>query len=69
MFYVTNTDCTISLQNVAFTLANDTFLRIEGNSGSRGWGTEGANGGDVILTADSRTIEGNIIVDEIQALI
>lgn len=68
MFYVTNTDCTISLQNVAFTLANDTFLRIEGNSGSRGWGTEGANGGDVILTADSQTIGGNIIVDEISSL-
>lgn len=68
MFYVTNTDCKISLQNVAFTLANDTFLRIEGNSGSRGWGTEGANGGDVILTADSQTIGGNIIVDEISSL-
>lgn len=68
MFYVTNTDCTISLKNVEFTLANDTFLRIEGNSSSRGWGTEGANGGDVILTAESQTIEGNILVDSISSL-
>ena len=45
MFYITNTDCTIDLKDVALTLANDTLLRIEGNSSSRGWGTEGANGG------------------------
>ena len=65
MFYVTNTDCTISLKDVAFTLANDTFLRVEGNSSSRGWGTEGAN---VILTAEDQTIEGNILVDSISGL-
>lgn len=68
MFYVTNTDCTISLKDVAFTLANDTFLRVEGNSSSRGWGTEGANGGDVILTAEEQSIEGNILVDSISSL-
>ncbi len=68
MFYVTNTDCTISLKDVAFTLANDTFLRVDGNSSSRGWGTEGANGGDVILTAEDQTIEGNILVDSISSL-
>ena len=39
MFYVTNTDCEINLKNVALTLANDVFLRVEGNSSSRGWGT------------------------------
>lgn len=68
MFYVTNTDCTMSLKDVAFTLANDTFLRVEGNSSSRGWGTEGSNGGDVILTAEDQTIEGNILVDSISSL-
>ena len=36
MFYVTNTDCTISLKNVAFKLANEVFLRVEGNSSGRG---------------------------------
>ena len=68
MFYITNTDCEISLKDVVFTLANDVFLRVEGNSSSRGWGTEGANGGDVILTADTQTMEGNILVDEISTL-
>lgn len=68
MFYITNTDCVISLKDVDFTLANDTFLRVEGNSSSRGWGTHGANGGDVVLTAESQTIEGNILVDSISSL-
>ena len=68
MFYITNTDCEITLKDVAFTLANDIFLRVEGNSSSRGWGTEGANGGDVTLTADSQEFTGNILVDEISSL-
>lgn len=68
MFYITNTDCEITLKDIAFTLANDVFLRVEGNSSSRGWGTEGANGGDVTLTADSQEFAGNILVDEISSL-
>ena len=68
MFYVTNTDCTISLKNVEFTLADDTFLRVEGNSSSRGWGAHGSNGGDVILNAETQNIEGNILVDSISSL-
>lgn len=68
MFYITNTDCKIRLKDVKLTLANDTFLRVEGNSSTRGWGTEGANGGDVILTAESQTVEGNILVDSISSL-
>lgn len=68
MFYVTNTACTIALRDVDFTLANDVFLRVEGNSSSRGWGTQGANGGDVTLTASGQTIDGDIIVDGISSL-
>jgi hypothetical protein len=68
LFYITNTSCEIILQDIDFTLANDTFMRIEGNSSSRGWGTEGANGGDVTLTTKDQTIEGNILVDSISTL-
>ncbi len=68
MFYITNTDCTISLKDVAFKLANEVFLRVEGNSSSRGWGTEGSNGGDVVLNAENQEIEGQILVDEISSL-
>ncbi len=68
MFYVTNTDCEIVLKDVALQLANDTLLRIEGNSSRRGWGTQGANGGDVILMADDQKLKGNILVDSISSL-
>lgn len=68
MFYITNTDCEISLKEVAFTMANEVFLRVEGNSSSRGWGTQGANGGDVILKTNAQTFRGNILVDEISSL-
>ena len=68
MFYITNTDCSISLENVVLTPANDVFLRVEGNSSSRGWGTKGANGGDVVLHTKKQKIKGNILVDSISSL-
>lgn len=68
MFYVTNTTCAISLTDVALTLANDTLLRVSGNSSSRGWGTAGANGGTCTFAASNQTMSGNIIVDEISSL-
>jgi hypothetical protein len=68
MFYITNTDCEISLKNVVLNLANDILFRIEGNTSSRGWGTQGANGGDVILTADCQKLNGTILVDSISSL-
>lgn len=68
MFYITNTDCSISLENVVLTPANDVFLRVEGNSSSRGWGTKGENGGDVVLHTKKQKIKGNILVDSISSL-
>ena len=67
-FYVTNTTCTISLTNVALTLANDTLLQVVGNNNSRGWGTAGANGGTCTFNASNQTMSGNIIVDDISSL-
>ena len=68
MFYVTNTTCTISLTNVALTLANDTLLNVAGNSSARGWGTAGANGGVCTFTASNQVLTGNILVDAISSL-
>ncbi|WP_310605538.1 hypothetical protein [Anaerosporobacter sp.] len=68
LFYVTNTNCDITLSDVALTLANDTLLTVAGNSSSRGWGTEGANGGSVNFTAESQTMTGNITCDSISTL-
>jgi hypothetical protein len=69
LFYITNTDCSMTLKNTALTLANETLLRIEGNDSSRGWGTSGANGGDVTLDTENQELTGNILVDDISSLI
>lgn len=68
MFYVTNTDSVITLQNVDMTLANDTLLTVAGNSSSRGWGKAGANGGDVQFNAIDQTLTGNVTCDSISSL-
>lgn len=68
MFYVTNTSCTISLENVSLNLANNVLLHIAGNDGSRGWGTVGANGGQVTFEASAQQLSGEIVVDEISTL-
>ena len=68
LFYVTNTSCTISLKDTKLVTANDQLLTIAGNNSSRGWGTSGSNGGDVVLTASSQETDGNITVDDISTL-
>lgn len=70
MFYITNTACNITLSGVALT-NNDTdayLMRICGNSASHGWGTSGSNGAQVVFSADSQTLSGNISVDTISTL-
>lgn len=70
LFYVTNTSCTLSLKNTKLTMEDKdgVLLRIAGNDSSRGWGTEGKNGGTVTMTTEDQTMEGDIIVDEISSL-
>ena len=70
MFYITNTDCTLSLSGVDIVNKDsDAYLmNITGNSASLGWGTAGANGAQVTFTADDQTLEGDIKVDSISTL-
>lgn len=68
MFYVTNTHSAISLTDVKLELANGVLLKVEGNSSSRGWGTAGANGGQVAFTAAGQALTGAVSVDTISTL-
>lgn len=70
VFYVINTDCTIQLDNVKIQNEDPAgaLLRISGNSGSRGWGKAGANGGRARFTVQNQQMEGNILVDSISRL-
>ena len=70
MFYVTNTACTIDLKNVTIMTEDDdaNLMTITGNDASHGWGTAGANGGEVVMTCSGQTLEGDIVVDSISVL-
>ena len=65
MFYVTNTDSVISVEDASLTLSNDGTLLI--CSAGR-WGKDGRNGGNCTLNAASQTLEGTILVDSISSL-
>ena len=70
VIYVTNTHRIIKLSGVEITDADGEgcFMRVCGNSGSRGWGQAGSNGAQVEFTADGQDINGDIIVDSISTL-
>ena len=66
IIYVTNTSTVIELENNEI-INNDqdgAFLKI----GAAKWGTEGKNGGEVVLNATNQKIEGDIYVDNISTL-
>ena len=65
MFFVTNTEATITLSNVTFTYGSGIFIDIEGTSE---WGTTGSNGGDVTMTVTGQNIVGDIVVDDYSSL-
>ncbi len=70
LFYTTNTECTITLENVEISAADDCefFLQCTGNTNSRGWGTTGSNGSDCLFTAISQEMNGDVIWDSISTL-
>lgn len=70
MFFITNTACTVDLENV--TLNNQdsdaNLMTISGNDASHGWGTAGSNGAQVTMTCKDQALEGDITVDSISTL-
>lgn len=70
VIYVTNTDCRIELSGVKVVNLDKSgeFLRVAGNSATRGWGTAGKNGGTANVKTVSQKIEGNISADTISTL-
>ncbi len=70
MFYITNTHCILTLDNVLLSNLNEdgTLMTITGNSASHGWGTAGSNGASAEVTVSNQTLEGSIIVDTISSL-
>ena len=65
MFHVTNTKANIYLKSSTFNFGSGILFDI---SSQNQWGNEGSNGGEVNLTAEDETLEGDIIVDSISSL-
>lgn len=63
VFYTTNTESTITLNNVDINYndENEFFLQCTGNTNQRGWGQSGANGADCHFTGISQDMQGNVI--------
>ena len=70
VFYTTNTECDILLNDVTITTADNSeyFLRVSGNGNERGWGTSGANGSQCNFTGISQVMSGDVIWDSISDL-
>ena len=70
LFYTTNTESEIKLQNVQISAAKDCefLLQCTGNRNARGWGQTGENGARCTFTANNQTLEGNVIWDSISTL-
>ena len=65
MFFITNTDSQINLKGA--TLKESTGVLLNAAATAR-WGTQGSNGGNVTLNADSQTLEGTITCDNISTV-
>ena len=65
MFFVTNTDSVINIENCSFQYGSKIFLSIQGTSA---WGNSGFNGGDVTLNLNNQNIEGDFVIDSISGV-
>ena len=66
IFFVTNTQATIDLTDVA--IENEDSEGVFLRAAQAGWGTTGSNGGHVTLTAAKQAIDGDMLVDEASTL-
>lgn len=69
MFYVTNTEANVILQDSKLDFDSDqaALLTIQGNDANN-WGTAGSNGGKVTFTGIKQELAGKISVDSISSL-
>lgn len=63
MFFITNTDAVINLENTKLNYGSNQLVTVSGNDGE--WGSQGSNGGNLTLNATNQTLNGNISVDNI----
>ena len=65
MFFITNTDSVINLEDCNFSYGSKIFLSAQGTSQ---WGNSGSNGGVVTINLKNQIIEGDFIADSISGI-
>ncbi len=65
MFFITNTQSVINIENCNFSYGSKIFLSVQGTTQ---WGNSGSNGGKVTLNLKNQNIEGDFIVDSISSI-
>lgn len=63
MFFITNTDAVVNLENTKLNYGSNQLVTVSGNDGE--WGSQGSNGGTLTFNATNQTLNGNISVDNI----
>ena len=66
MFYITNTDAVINLENTKLVFSSGVLINTAGNN-TNNWGKTGENGGNVTLNAAKQTLKGDITCDSISS--
>ncbi len=65
MFFITNTDAIINLENTTLSYGSNILISAKG---TYEWGTSNSNGGNLTFNANNQTLVGNIEVDNISTL-
>lgn len=65
LFFVTNATGQIALSGVELTVTSGILAQA---GATDTWGTAGANGGNIVLTADAQTLDGDLVADEISTI-
>lgn len=65
MFFITNTDAIINLNNCEMSYGSNILIS---SKGTNEWGKTGSNGGNLTFNAKDQKLEGNIEVDNISTL-
>ena len=67
MFYVTNTEARVDLNNVSLNYSSGVLISASGNE-TNNWGTPGNNGGNLTFTAANQVLNGSVLCDEISTV-
>lgn len=65
MFFITNTDAIINLENTTLSYGSNILISAKGTSE---WGTSNSNGGNLTFNATNQKLDGNIEIDSISTL-